>query len=172
MGTNLEIKGVTITTQIYALGMLELGILGLPALKALRAIIGLEKKELPMKKPVEEPEFASAPKSRRVLLNRGGVIKPWAENILQRKVSQNLSENMEDWLVENKCININQSDCLFPARLIANVSNNSIPIRVANCYSQMVQFRKRSLLAFAEEVSKIPNTEMDDKGNKTNKGLF
>ena len=100
------------------------------------------------------------------------MIEPWAEITLPGKVSGNLSENMEDWLVENKCININQSDCLFPARQIANVSNNTKPIRVANCSSQTVQFRKGSLLAFAEEASKITNTEMDDKGNKINKGYF
>ena len=124
--------------------MLEPGVLGLPALKALRAIIDLEKEELHMKRPVEEPEFASVPKSRRILLNRGGVIESWAETTLQRKVSGNLSENMEDWLVENKCININQSDCLFATRVVL----------------------------FAEEESKITNTKMNDKRNKMNKCCF
>ena len=47
-----------------------------------------------------------------------------------------------------------------------------IPIRVANFSSQTVQFRKESLLAFAEEVSKLKNLEMNDKGNKMNKGCF
>ena len=81
---NLEIKGVIISTQVYATYMLEPRVLGLPALKALRAIIDLEKEELLVKKPIEELEFASVPKTRRVLLNRGGVIKPWAVTTLQR----------------------------------------------------------------------------------------
>ena len=46
--------------------------------------------------------------------------------------------------MENKCIDINQSDCLFAIRVVV----------------------------FAEEESKIQNTEMDDKGNKMNKGCF
>ena len=51
---------------------------------------------------------------------------------------------MEDWLVENKCANINQSDCLFAARAVV----------------------------LAEEANKITNTEMDDKRNKMNKSCF
>ena len=140
---NLEIKGVIISTQVYASDMLEPEVLGLLALKALRSIIDLEKEELLVKKPVEGPEFAFVTKTRRVLLNRGGVIELWAETTLQRKVSGNLSDNMEDWLVANKFINIKQSDCLFAARVVV----------------------------FAE-VSKVTNTEMDDKGNKMNKGCF
>ena len=45
--------------------MLEPGVLGLPALKALRAIIDLKKEELLVKKPIEKPEFVSVPKTRR-----------------------------------------------------------------------------------------------------------
>ena len=47
-----------------------------------------------------------------------------------------------------------------------------IPIRVANCSSQTVQFRKGSPLVFAEEVNKITNTDVDDKGSKMNKCCF
>ena len=66
---NLEIKRVVTCTQVYASDMLEPGVLGLPALfragkpntsgsnKSLRAIIDLEKKELLVKKPVEELEL-------------------------------------------------------------------------------------------------------------------
>ena len=49
---------------------------------------------------------------------------------------------MENWLVENKYTKINQFGGLFAARV----------------------------LVFAEELSKIINTKMDDKGNKMNKG--
>ena len=66
----MEIKGVIISTQVYASVILEPGVLGLPALQALRAIIDLAKEELLVKKSVEESEFASVPKTRRVLLNR------------------------------------------------------------------------------------------------------
>ena len=52
--------------------MLEPGILGLPALKNLRAIVDLEKEELLVKKPVEASEsFESVLKTRCVFMNRG-----------------------------------------------------------------------------------------------------
>ena len=67
-----------------------------------------------MIKPVEKPEFASSvPKTLRVLLDKEEVIEPWAEITLQRKVSGNLSENMEDWLVEkNVLISTSTTACL------------------------------------------------------------
>ena len=49
--------------------MLEPGVLDLSAVNVLHAIIDLEKEELLVKKPVEEPEFASVPRTRRVLFN-------------------------------------------------------------------------------------------------------
>ena len=87
---------------------------------------------------------ASVSKTRRVFLNSGGVIEPRTGTTLQGKVSENLNENMEDWLEEHKSININKFGCLFATRVAV----------------------------FVEEVSNITNTEMDDKGNKMNKGCF
>ena len=72
---NLEIKGVIISTQIYASDILEPGVLGLPVLQALRAIIDLEKEELFVNKPIKKPKFAFVLKTRHVLLNRRGVIE-------------------------------------------------------------------------------------------------
>ena len=94
---NLKIKEVIISTQVYGSDVLKLGVLCLPALKALCTIIDLEKEELLVKKLVKELEFVYVPKTRRVFLNKGGVIEPWVETTLQRKVSGNLSDNMEDW---------------------------------------------------------------------------
>ena len=73
---NLEVKSITIATQIYASDVLEPGILGLLALKNLRAIVDLEKEELFVKEPVEELEsFESVLKARSVIMNRGRVIE-------------------------------------------------------------------------------------------------
>ena len=66
----MEIKGVIISTQVYASDILESGVLDLPALKDLRAIIDLKKEELLVKKPVKEPEFVSASNTRRVCRTR------------------------------------------------------------------------------------------------------
>ena len=72
--------------QIYAFKILEPGVLDFPALKAPRSIIDLEKKELFVKKSVEEPQnFESVPKTRRVLCNGGTVLEPWTEISFSRK---------------------------------------------------------------------------------------
>ena len=161
---NLEVKGVTITTQIYASDMLEPGILGLPALKSLHAIVDMEKEELLVKDQVKELEnFEAMTKTRRVFLNRGRVVEPWTEITVQGKVSRSLTDNVEGWLVESNCSSKNQSGCLLVARVIANVHNGLIPTRVANCSSQTVRLRKGKLLAFAEEVGKIPITDKTPK---------
>ena len=75
--------------QVYTSDMLEPEVLGLSALKALRAIFDLEKEELLVKKSAEEPEFACVLKTRRVLLIRGRVIELWAATTLQGKVLEN-----------------------------------------------------------------------------------
>ena len=80
-----KIKGIIISKQVYAAEILEPRALGLSALKALRAIIDLEKEKLLVKKLIEELEFVSELKTRSILLNRGGVIEPWAKTTLQGK---------------------------------------------------------------------------------------
>ena len=93
---NLEVKDVTITTQIYASDMLELDILGLPTLKNLQAIVDLEKEELFVKKPVEEPEiFESILKTLSVFMNRGKVVELWTEIAVQGRVAGSPNENIE-----------------------------------------------------------------------------
>ena len=141
--------------------MLEPAILGLLALKNLRAIIDMEKEELFVKKPVEEPEsFESVLKTLSVFMNRGRVVEPWTEITVQGRVAGSLNDYMEGWLVESNCFSKNQSGCLLVARAIANVYDGMIPIRVANYSSQTVLLRKQKLLAYAEEVD---NITMSDK---------
>ena len=113
--------------------MLEPGILDLLALQNLRVIVDLEKEELFVKKPVEELEsFESVLKTRSVFMNKGRVVESWTEITVQGRVLESLNDNMEGWLMESNCISKNQPGCLLVARVIVNVHNGMIQIRVAN----------------------------------------
>ena len=145
--------------------MLEPSIFGLLALKNLRALVDLEKNELFVKKPVEEPEsFESVLKTRSIFMNRRRVVEPWTKITVQGRVSGSLNDNVEGWLVGSNCISKNQFGCLLVTRVIANVHNSMIPIQVANYSSQTFRLRRGKLLAFAEEVD---NITMSDKERDT-----
>ena len=94
-------------------------------------------------------------------MNRGRVVEPWTKITVQRRVAGSLNYNMEGWLVESNCISKNQSGCLQVARVIANVHNGMIPVRVANYSSQTVRLQKGKLLApeQVEVVGNISNTK-------------
>ena len=167
INTQIELCGQRIETPVYTAEIVDPVILGLPALKQLKAVVDLGNGLLKIgdcRIPCSEKVSVGVPRLKRVIVTRGCIIPPWSEKMVASRVIAHQGQCDRAIFVYDPGGQKNQEPLLVAKTLSHTDDKGKLWIRVANLSDKPRSIKRGKSIAQAEDTEEVEIFPIKESG--------